>query len=328
MSKKKLVLKIIIGTLAVVLALTSASIAYVYNALGKINTQPLSKNNADLGIKENVANTPERKDIVNIALFGLDRRGKEKPHSDSIIIATIDYSKKKIKLSSILRDTYVNIDNRGMDKINHAYNIGGPQLAIKTINENFDMNIRDYISVDFYGMEKIIDDLGGITIEVKDKEVDNINKYITEVAELEKKPPTLLTSGGEQRLNGMQAVAFSRIRSVGNGDYERTSRQRRVLTKIFQSIKEKGVTSYTSIVNSALPFVETSLTSSNILSLGTDIFSSGIAAVEQEQFPREEDGSGEMIDGIWYFVADLNKITKYLHSYIYDDVNPPPVGSN
>ena len=115
-------------------------------------------------------------EIINIAFFGVDRRAvNEASRSDSIMILSIDEMHKKIKMSSIMRDTYVEIKNHGQTKINHAYAYGGPQLAIRTLNENFNLDIRDYVTVDFFNFEKIIDAIGGVTIDVKQDEISLIN---------------------------------------------------------------------------------------------------------------------------------------------------------
>src|SRR5699024_2790536 len=116
--------------------------------------------------------------VVNIALFGVDSRdtGGMSGRSDTVMIASLDKKHDKIKLTSLMRDTYLDIPNKGMDKLTHAYAHGGPELAIKTINQNFDMNIRDYATVDFFGLEAIIDALGGVDIDIEDYEINNLNK--------------------------------------------------------------------------------------------------------------------------------------------------------
>ncbi len=150
----------------------------------------------------------------------------ERGRSDSIIILSIDYVHNKLKLSSVMRDTYVYVEGHGNTKINHAYAYGGPVLAIKTLNSNFDLNIKDFVAVDFEGFKKIIDILGGVEIEIKDYEL-----------------PTMETVGiyeaGIYNLNGEQALAYSRIRKQGSGDYERTDRQRRVLEALFRKDKRR-----------------------------------------------------------------------------------------
>src|SRR5690554_5690483 len=167
------------------------------------------------------------KNQTNIAFFGVDRRNtSDFGNSDIIMIISLDSETKKIKLSSIMRDTYVNIYARRKNKINAAYLEGGPQLAIRTLNENFDMAIQNYISVDFFGSAKIFQALGGAEIDVKQEELEFINNYLSEIAGIDKVPAKPITKPGLQLLDGKQIVAYSRIRAVGNGDYERIQRQR------------------------------------------------------------------------------------------------------
>ena len=132
---------------------------------------------------------------INLALFAVDRRNKnDEGNSDVIIIITIDQVTRKIKMSSIMRDTYVNIEGKGMDKINAAFALGGLQLAIKTINQNFDMDIQDYINVDFFGTAKMIDALGGVEINVKPEEIPYLNNYLKEISIIENIPPVDVTN--------------------------------------------------------------------------------------------------------------------------------------
>ena len=152
--------------------------------LSKISSIENNLNKDDLGINEDLINNSEELSngkIITIAAFGLDRRtSDETPRSDAIMLITIDSSRKKVKLISIMRDLYVNIDGVGKDKLNHAYFYGGPSLSIKTLNNTFNLNIEDYISLDFFNLPKIIDELGGIELDVKSEEINNLNKYIKE----------------------------------------------------------------------------------------------------------------------------------------------------
>lgn len=319
---------IIIASIFILLAAISATIGgYSFYELSKIKTSDLSKNKEDLGIdneaEQQISKEDPGNDITNIALFGLDRREKDAAsRSDAIMIASIDKKHKKIKLSSIMRDTYVKVDGHGMTKMTHAYAYGGPQLAIKTLNENFNLNIKDYVAVDFFSLEKIIDSLGGVTIDVNQNEIKLINSYMGEVANIEKSSIKHVTKSGSQTLNGMQAVAYSRIRYVGNGDYERTERQRKVLTAMLEKIQNAGVTKYPSIVTTLLPYTETSLSKGNILSTGVGVLTSGTKTIDQERFPTDGNAVGKMIGGVSYITTNLSKTTDQIHKYIYDDIKP------
>lgn len=136
---------------------------YFYWQLNKVKKAEIPKTNSELNISNNAAE--QNDEITNIALFGVDRRNKdEASRSDALMILTLDKKHKKVKISSVMRDSYVNVDGYGMTKVNHAYAYGGPTLAIKTLNKNFDLNIKDYVTVDFFGFEKIIDSVGGVDI--------------------------------------------------------------------------------------------------------------------------------------------------------------------
>ncbi len=329
-TKNKKVRIIIISVFCFILFAMGSIFALGYYQLNQVTTTNISKTDEDLGINfEVIDEEPDMpkvemdEDIVNIALLGNDRRSKdEKGRSDAIIIATIDKKHKKIKLSSVMRDTYVNIKGVGKDKITHAYFFGGPQLTIRTLNENFKMDIRDYVLVDFFSLEKIIDTLGGVTMDVKEEELKDLNTFVQEVADIEHVSAPLFTKSGPQLLNGMQAVSYARIRHTGNGDYERTERQRRVLSAIFEKIKTEGPLKYPAIMASLLPYTETSMDKSTMLKLGAQIFAAGMTNLEQQRFPLDKASQGTRINNIWYLWADLTATAKHIHTFIYDDQTP------
>lgn len=301
--------KVLMGFLIIVLVLVGGAGFYLNHMLNQVGTHKISQSDENLGIKNS---NEESDNITNIALFGLDRRETTgNTRSDTIMIATLDTKNKKAKLTSIMRDTYVNIPSRGMDKINHAYAYGGPELAIRTINENFDMNIRDYVMVDFFGMADIIDALGGVTIDVKPEEVSR----------------TGLSSAGLQTLNGEQAVKYSRIRYVGNGDFERTERQRKVLEQLMNKVVTAGPMEYPKLMNQLLPYVETSLSKREILKLGTSAFTSGVDSLEEYRIPVDGYAKGQKMNGIYYLVPqDLQTNVEFLHEFIYEDSKPVAQG--
>lgn len=302
---KKLV--IIISLVSILICVFISGGIYMYSKLNKVNTVAIPKTNEDLGIDSVVDQKLESKEITNIALFGVDSRDTDSnvgSRSDTIMILSIDEVHNKVKITSIMRDTYVNVEGHGMTKITHAYAYAGPKLAIKTINSNFDMNIKDYVTVDFFGLSKIIDAIGGVEINVKKAEIPYVKNGVT--------------SPGLQLLNGEQAVAYSRIRYQGNGDYERTERQRTVIEGLFKRVSNQGVLKYNSLLNSILPDVETSLSSGDLISIGTKVISSDIKNIDQLRLPMDGYCKGELINKIYYLVADLNAAKKQLYSFIYE----------
>ena len=298
--------------IVVVLALILGVFLYGYSYLNDIKTVKISKKDKDLGIKSK-KNDEKNKEVINIALFGGDGRNeKDVSRSDSIMILSIDKTHKKLKLSSIMRDTYVDIYGHGMTKLNHAYAYGGPELAIRTINENFNLNIRDYAFVNFDSFEKVVDTIGGVDIELNQSEVNEINKNVQ---------GSSIKGPGMNHLNGKQALAYSRIRKIGNGDYERTERQRRVMQEIFDKGKNIGITKYPEVVDSVFPYVETSFSKMDIVKLGSYGLTNNIRTLEQNRFPKDEHSHGQFIGEVWYLVTDLEKTEKEIHNFIYENIN-------
>lgn len=322
---KKRSIKILLAGLAVIAALAAGGYSYVYYQLSQVKHVGIPTTDEELGISNNekindsadtdaqnaAEPSPEPDpETINIALLGIDRRDpSETGRSDSIIILSIDYQHNKIKLSSVMRDTYVYIEGHGNTKINHAYAYGGPTLSIKTLNSNFDLNIRDFVAVDFEGFSKMIDMLGGVEIEIKSYEL-----------------PSMETAGiyeaGIYNLNGEQALTYARIRKQGNGDYERTDRQRRVLAAVFEKIKSSGILRFPALVSGLVPYTETSIETDMLLSLGRSVFTHNITTLDQVRFPLDSNSQEKTINGIWYLVTDLETTGEQINEFIYDDINP------
>ena len=288
----------------------------------------LDKDPASLGISHGVlAKVASMKNPpLNIALFGVDRRDTTTHgNADMIMIVSIDPLTKKIKLISFLRDTYVNIAGLGKDKINAAYAHGGAQLAIRAINENFSMDIQDYISIDFFGSAKIIDALGGITMTIRKEEIPYLNNYLDEIGGIKNTKPVKIKNAGIQKLNGEQTVAFSRIRAIGN-DYERTDRQRRVMAALMEKLHISKPETFTTLAFEVLPHMETSMSKLTLFSLGAGVLKSESKSIQGARFPLDADSKGVTIDGIWYLTADLKKTAASIHDFIYRNVKPEENG--
>lgn len=260
---------------------------------------------------------------TNIALFAVDKRKEEdKANSDVIMVISVDQQSGKIKMSSVMRDTYVNIEGHGMDKINAAYALGGPQLAIKTINQNFGLDIKDYINVDFYSAAKIVDALGGVEVNVKEAEIPVLNNYLDELAIYEKNQAVHVNTAGLQNLTGRQAVAYTRIRKVGNGDYERTERQRSVLVALFSKMKSSGQEAFPAFASQILPNLETSMGSMTLLNFAGSVLNSKHKVIDQARFPLDGQSLGKKINNIWYLTADLKATSTAIHNFIYKGIKP------
>lgn len=302
-----------------IFSLIGFGVTYIFNILNKVDSVEIPVDDTELGIKDEAI---ENSDVINIALFGLDQEeGESVNRADTIMIASLDKVHKKIKLTSIMRDTYVDIPGYKKDKINHSHAFGGPELSIKTINQNFDMNIREFVTIDFFGFEKIIDTLGGLEIDVKENEVFYVNRGVRDANRLDGTKGESISGSGLQTLDGRQAVAYSRIRKVGDGDFERTERQRFVLEQIVHKGLNAGITKYPSILNSALPLVKTSLSKTEMLSLGTFVFKSDIQEIDKYRLPINGHFLEEKIGGVFYLVPDtLEDNVDALKSFIYDDI--------
>lgn len=313
---------IIVIFIIVIVGLLSIG-GYGYYTLNKIKTISISKTNEDLGIKQEVLDkldeNKEMKKITNVLLLGVD---VQENASDSIMVVSLDDLHNKLKLTSIMRDSYIDFGPDKISKINYAYHYGGPQLTIKTINENYNLDIRDYVKVDFGALAKIIDYMGGVEIDVSPEEVKILNKYVRDIAGRANKEPVLLKKSGLQTLNGDQAVGYCRIRYVGNLDYERTQRQRKVLTKLYEKVKGGGVADYYSIVTKLVSYVETSLDKAAILSMVNKSFSYGSSNIEQTRVPYDKYHEDAIIDGVYYLKWDKAANIDILHKFIYDDIKP------
>ena len=210
---------LLIEIILIILAAYIGLILYVYS---KLQTEKMSNSE----VYTNEINDGNMNKYINIALFGVDSRDndlKKNTRSDSIIIASINKYTYKTKLVSIYRDTLVFIPDHGYTKINHAYAYGGPKLAIETINRNFDMNIKDYVTVNFSALTDLVDALGGIEIEITPEELEYVNKYAKDVANINGKDWEAIEAG-DNILSGVFATGYSRVRYTKGGDFTRAER--------------------------------------------------------------------------------------------------------
>ena len=222
----------------------------------------LQKNNEDIAYD---------KDVLNILLIGCDARSRTGPgRSDSMIILSINKKSHKLVMTSLMRDIYLRIPGRENNRLNAAYAFGGPQLLLKTIKENFQIDIKKYVSVNFFSFVDIIDKLGGVTVDLSDAECRSMNGYIHEINYLEGWPVEdgkLYKGGDNIHLNGKQALAYSRVRYVGNADFQRTERQRIVMAQVIKKLRGMSVAELYGILEELLPKVTTNLTKGELFSL-------------------------------------------------------------
>lgn len=269
--KKKKGLKIF-GIIVLVLIILLAGIlggafVFINDKLGKMQQVDINEDELDVSAQAQEQLSGYR----NIAIFGVDSRDNnlEKGNrSDCIIIASINNKTKEVRLISVYRDTYVKIEGYGLDKITHAYSYGSAPLAIKTLNQNLDLNITEFVTVNFDSVAEAVDKLGGVEINIESQEEMNyLNSYIDETASVTGKSATKVTKTGKQTLNGVQAVAYSRIRYTSGGDYKRTERMRTVIEAMANKLKTKSIGELNSFVDFILPKVYTNITAGDIFAL-------------------------------------------------------------
>ena len=322
---KKRLKKIAIFILVVLIVGGAFAYYQVNQIFAKMNTVDFPTSNEELGISSYVDDYygAESKYIKNYALFGVDSRGEESGRTDSLMICSVNTKTGEISLTSILRDSYIQIaqtdgQDYGFDKINAAHSYGGPLMTVKTLNENFDMNITDYVEVNFAAVADIVDALGGITVDVKEDEIDNLNKFIRENNKLlGGEASKELTKSGEQTLDGKQALSYCRIRYAGNGDYQRTARQRIVMNKIYQKLKDSSLLTQKEALEAVLPYITTSLKPNDMWPIIMAYFK-GDSGPKSQALTDENIVKSATINGAWCLVFDtLKENVQYLHKLIY-----------
>lgn len=273
----------------------------------------------DLGADESLDS-----DWRNILLLGSDARsGKSYGRSDAMLIASVNEKTGEVKLTSLMRDIWLNIPKKGKGKINSALAYGGPALAMKTVNEAFSMNITQYVFVDFVGFPFIIDKLGGIEVDVEKKELKYLNETIGDLNKKNYPKGTdfsLLKEYGEAtRLTGIQALAYARIRHA-DSDFQRTQRQRNVLMALFKKVKSKGVS--LNLAESAaaiLPSVETNLTLTELIKLGGRVLASDLDTLAELRIPIDDSYKSGTYNGAYAIRPDFEKNIAALREFIYGE---------
>ncbi len=244
----------------------------------------------------------------NIAIFGIDSRedSYEKGNrSDCIIIASLNNKTKEVKLVSVYRDTYVQIEGHGLDKITHAYSYGSAPLAISTLNTNLDLNIKEFVTVNFDAVKEIIDSIDGISMPITEEEVSHIPG---------------IAQAGTYHLTGEQALAYARIRHAAGGDYKRTERMRDVLIAVVDKVKTFDISRLNQLVDTILPRVYTNITASDVFSMLPSIPS--FKMKESIGWPYETKG---ITMDRWYGIpVTLETNVERLHKEVFENNNYIP----
>lgn len=317
-----------IALLVEIIVIVIMSICYfslwINDKVNKIQTVELNKD--ELAINEGI--NEAQKGYTTIALFGIDARDVasmgEGNRSDSIMIASINNDTKEVRIVSVYRDSLLEVaDGSGLTtKVTHAYAYGGPELAIKTLNSNLDLEITEFVTVNFLALSKAIDDLGGITIDVKEAELPMLNACISEQISITGIYSDGVFQTGEQLLNGTQATGWARIRSTDQGDITRTERQRTVITKMFEKVKSSDLDTINNIIDDVFPNVSTSLSKDDLLSLAKSVFDYRIGTTAGFPFayqPVEHPEKGSIL-----VAADLTSNVSALHEFLFDSAGYIP----
>lgn len=332
--KKRTGLKVFLSFICVILVLVGGVMIYASTVLlGNLKTTTITKDKTELGISEE---TKSEAGITNIALFGVDARdydgGTFAGRSDAIMVMSIDNVHHKVKLTSIMRDVRVYMGDgspydSGYDKLNHAYMYGGPEQAIRAINQNFGLDIQDYVTVNFSAMAKIVDAFGGVNIDLTEEEVEQVNINMRDLAATS--PDSMagdvstyapLSAGEGVLLNGDEAVAYGRIRAIDN-DNGRVERQQEVLSALLSKASSISKLEYPSIIQQLAPLCETSLTFDKMIGLA-QIALTGFD-IERLSIPSDVEGyaSDYCEGGGWMWTYDTDVAAQHIHEFIYEDEN-------
>lgn len=301
---------------------------FVYAKLGKLNHETI--NEEELDVNESVTENQVMKGYTTIALVGIDSRDdklKSDWNSDTMIIASINNDTKKVKLVSVYRDTYLCLGededgNNSYGLANSPYCTGGAKKMINMLNKNLDMNISDFVTVNFQAVAETVELLGGIDVEMKKEEVIHLNNYCVETSKVTGMDYTPLKEiEGVHHLNGVQAVAYARIRKTSGNDFRRAARQREVIYKIVEKAKNSSIATLNTVLDKIFPMIYTSLTEKEILSMGMDMLSYDIE--DQTGFPFDHlygDTVKEAMDGVdCVLPITLESNVIKLHEFLYPE---------
>lgn len=267
----------------------------------------------------------------NIALYGVDsREGLDVGQSDTIMVCSINKDTKEVKLASVYRDTYLETGDGSYNfrKATDVYGIYGVERSISMLNENLDLDISDFVTVNMNVVAEVVNDIGGVDIEVREDEINFLNGYQNEGSEITGLDIVPVTSAGMQTLNGLQALSYCRIRytdaidSEHEGlDYERTYRQRKVLEQILAKVKTMDVLTINNIINDVMSDVSTSLSTTEILGLAKDIASYNLSDTTGFPFDKQ---TADVDAGDCVIPVNLAQNVKQLHEFLFSNEEYEP----
>ncbi|MBQ3408707.1 MAG: LCP family protein [Clostridia bacterium] len=318
----KVFLIILISFLIVIISTITTIFFYLNHKLDKIKYSDLTKGDLDI----DSAIDSQLSNYRNIAILGIDARAdtfSPGNRSDCIMILSINKTTHDVKIASVYRDMYLDIDNRGLDKVTHAYSFGGPQLALNTLNKNLDLNISEFIAINFDSVRTAVDCVEGVTITLDSDEVKYINGYIDALNSQFQSSSANITTAGTYTLDGVQALAYGRIRYTSGGDYKRTERMRNVLLAVFDKAKNEDFSDLNKFLDIMLPHVYTNISKNKIMEEIPQIKSYSVK--NNFGWPDVSMVDGRLINKIWYGVpVDLEQSVSKLHKDLFDEQNYNP----
>lgn len=321
--KKKVKKKWIVRSVLIILFLLAAvagnraaafkwSVQSTLNLMDHDNSNVI--NNVEKELLSNGGKFTESDDIINILLIGADKRAswKEAGRSDSCMIATLDLKHSKLKLSSLMRDMYIEIPDHGKHKFNAAYSYGGVELLYKTIVSNFGITVQGYAVVDFEAFKKVINTIDGVNVKLTKDEYDYLMKAYHRTSVLKLKE-------GQNNMNGTQALAYCRIRQVGNSDFGRTERQRYVLQQILTKMKSQSVSKWYETAEAVMPEITSDLDNDKIMEYMKDIIFMGTTEVDQFRVPMDGTYSNDTVNNNDILIVDVDANAKALKKFIFEE---------
>jgi len=298
---KKTIFWIAVLSISIVAAFVATGLIYANKMIDKVDYEETK--NAEWDIDDQVAE--DLSDYRQIAILGVDARSMftyEGSRSDAILVLSINKKTGEIKMISVMRDTYLEIYNqqgeRYLDKITNAHAFGGGVETCRSLNRNLDLNIREYAIFNWKAVADAVDALGGVTVEVKENELYDLNKYGTQTGEVVGRSYTYVSAAGIQTLDGIQAASYCRIRKTSGGDSQRAERMKKVLEAMFKEAKQMNLTELNEIAKTTLPGIRTNLDNAAIFGLIADIGSFQLNG--SISLPYEYKGG--MFHGGWYAV--------------------------
>ena len=323
--KKKKSRKIVLFVFEILLLAILLVAAYFIGMVNRVKYENMSETEAGINDDLSKDTLESLEGYTNISVFGLDNRSAnnyQEGNSDVVMIASIDNKTKNVKLVSVYRDTFLSVGGGTYFKCNNAYARGGAKQAVQMLNSNLDLDIKEYVCVDWAAVVEVIDDLGGLDLNITQGEMNQINKYKKDVDGVTGKNTPNVTQYGLVHLDGTQATTYARIRKLSGDDFKRASRQRIVLQAMLEKAKKANPATLVKICNSVVDDISTTLSLDQMVSLAKDVTKYKINSTTG--FPTDLTTKNMPRCGDTVIPADLVTNVKKLHEYMFDDAAYTP----